>query len=155
MTSKTEASYIGLGSGIRLFEEGWYLREFGPGVSRRGFRKLCRNLGVPLIFVGKSCYVDQWVFKQAMKSVTRLGAPDFSVPGSIGQNIRSCVTKLDLEWYKRNYEQVVKELLDAQLGGGDDITKEVRLAAKKAASRMVQAGLYFYRPGARPEVARG
>lgn len=76
--------YISFGGGMRLVGEDYMIRELAPlGLSRRGFRRLCRQLHVPLIHApGDRILVDLIAFMLAMRTITRPGAPDFSLPGS-------------------------------------------------------------------------
>ncbi len=76
--------YISFGGGMRLVGEDYMIRELSAlGLSRRGFRQLCRKLQVPLIHApGDRILVDLIAFMLAMRTISRPGAPDFSLPGS-------------------------------------------------------------------------
>lgn len=76
--------YISFGGGMRLVGEDYLIRELSAlSLSRRGFRQLCRQLNVPLIHAkGDRVLVDLIAFMLAMRTITRPGAPDFSLPGS-------------------------------------------------------------------------
>lgn len=76
--------YISFGGGMRLVGEDYLIRELSAlGLTRRGFRQLCRQLNVPLIHArGDRVLVDLIAFMLAMRTITRPGAPDFSLPGS-------------------------------------------------------------------------
>jgi hypothetical protein len=76
--------YISFGGGMRLVGEDYILRELSPlGLTKRGLRQLFRKLQVPLIHApGDRVLVDLIAFMLAMRTITRPGAPDFSLPGS-------------------------------------------------------------------------
>jgi hypothetical protein len=80
----TNLMYISFGGGMRLVGEDYIIRELAAlGLTRRGFRQLCRQLNVPLIHArGDRVLVDLIAFMLAMRTITRPGAPDFSLPGS-------------------------------------------------------------------------
>jgi len=76
--------YISFGGGMRLVGEDYILRELAPlGLTKKGLRQLFRKLQVPLIHApGDKILVDLIAFMLAMRTITRPGAPDFSLPGS-------------------------------------------------------------------------
>jgi len=75
--------YVSFGGGMRLVGEDYLMEELSHlGLTRRGFRKLCRKLGVPLIKGNKGACVDFFAFVTAFKTVTRPGNPDFALPGT-------------------------------------------------------------------------
>lgn len=74
---------ISIGPYVTLYAEDFFISELARfGMGRRGFRALCRSLGVPLIAIGKVRFVDQLTFSIAMRAVCRHRAPDFHFPGS-------------------------------------------------------------------------
>lgn len=85
---------------MRLVGEDYMIQSLAPlGMGRRGFRKLCRQLGVPIIFAGKGACVDLFTFVSALKSVTRHGCRDFSLPGALERkkHLRRRVGPIDVE----------------------------------------------------------
>lgn len=76
--------YISFGGGMRLVGEDYILRELAPlGLTKKGLRGLFRNLSIPLIHGPRDqVLVDLISFMIAMRTITRPGAPDFSLPGS-------------------------------------------------------------------------
>ena len=77
----TEQFYIGFGSGIKLLSEDWYIKEFGTEITKKSFRSFCRALGVPLIEIGKTTFIEMHSFQLALKAITRVGESDFYVSG--------------------------------------------------------------------------
>lgn len=85
---------------MRLVGEDYMIASLAPlGMGRRAFRKLCRQLGVPLIFAAKGACVDLFTFVSAMKAITRHGCPDFSLPGALERkkHARRRTEPLDVE----------------------------------------------------------
>jgi hypothetical protein len=76
--------YISFGGGMRLVGEDYILRELSSlGLTKRGLRQLFRKLQVPIIHAPNDrILVDLVAFMLAMRTITRPGAPDFSLPGS-------------------------------------------------------------------------
>ena len=76
--------YISFGGGMRLVGEDYILRELLPlGMNRRSLRKLFRQLSIPMLKGPKdTVIVDLISFMLAIRTITRPGAPDFSLPGS-------------------------------------------------------------------------
>lgn len=79
--------YVSFGGGMRLVGEDYMMAELSHlGLTRKGFRRLCKKLGVPLIKGNKGACVDFFAFVTALKSVTRPGNPDFALPGTKPRN---------------------------------------------------------------------
>lgn len=128
---------------MRLMSEDVYIEAMGNGVSRKGFRALCKNLMVPLIEIGSGKYVDMVRFELAMTAITRIGQDNFFVPGceSIRNNSAKGRTTLDPAEVLDNYQVLVEELLAAKRVNGVEITRNVKETARKAAERMRDAAL--------------
>lgn len=137
--------YISLGGGVRLLSEDWYLLEL-PGLTKRGFRSLCKALSVPMIEISSTRYVEATSFLLAMRAITRIGEPNFLAPGSETlrkNNKKDEITELDYKKFQKNFEVIVAELLAAKKVQSGTVHLDIKEAAKKAASRMVRAGLQF------------
>jgi hypothetical protein len=134
--------YIGFGSGLKLLSEEWYIKEMGPEITKRSFRSFCRALGVPLIEIGKSTFVEMNSFQLALKAITRVGQPDFYVSGSksIARG-KAKASKLDPKYVADNLEPILCELLASRTLGGKSLTSETKSAARSAADRMARAGV--------------
>ena len=137
--------YISFGSGVRLMAEDVYLNEL-KALSKRGFRALCKALKVPMVEIGSTRYVEMTTFLLAMRAVSRIGEPNFLMPGcdSIRKNNKKGkTTTLDAEKFKENMEIVLAELMAAKVVGEGTITKEVRTAARDAAERMAETTMRY------------
>lgn len=112
--------YVSFGGGLKLVGEDWLIQEMRPlGLTRRSFRQLCRNLGVPLIFAGRSACVDFWSFVVAMKAVTRNGQPDFVVPGArVGNEWKRCRHTIDPKEVDTNREEIVSQIVAGRAMSG-------------------------------------
>ena len=139
MTEQEDRPYISLGSGLRLFHEDWYIREF-VGVDRTAFRRLCRALKVPMIHIGTRRFVEMTTFLLAMRSVSRIGQPDFVVKSSSYKH-KTRESELNEDDFRENMQEVIAQLLVSRLALGGKLTKEVRTAARKAATLLAQAGM--------------
>jgi len=122
-----------------------YINEV-EGLSKKGFRALCRCLHVPLIEIGSTRYVEMSTFLLAMRCVLRVGEPDFLVPGcaTLKKNkVKGESRELNKERFAENMEVILAELMAARILGNMPATGEVKLAAKEAAKRLAQTGLQF------------
>jgi len=138
----SEQFYIGFGSGIKLLSEEWNIKEFGTNITKKAFRSFCRALGVPLIEISKTTYVEMNSFQLALKAITRVGEPDFFVSGC--QSIASGKkkpSKLNPQYVAKNLEPLLCELLACKAIGGLVMTSETKTAARIAAERMARAGI--------------
>lgn len=104
------------------------------GLTRKGFRKLCKNLGVPVIKGSKGACVDFFAFVTAFKSVTRPGQPDFALPGTKPRQG---------ERTRRTGDIPVKEVVDELVGGramfGMSTPTVHKSAFDSAASRLAKS----------------
>ena len=135
--------YIGLGNGVKLLSEDWYIQEM-EGMTKRGFRAFCKALKVPMVEIGKERYVESTSFVLAMRAITRIGQPDFLAPGceTIRKNRKNKQAgELNLDDLKENFEVVVAELLAARKINSGHMKLEIKKAAKEAADRMYRAGV--------------
>lgn len=97
--SQPNLMYISFGGGMRLVGEDYILRELSAlGLTKRGLRQLFRKLNVPVIHApGDRILVDLIAFMLAMRTITRPGAPDFSLPGSQHRpNTRTSVSSQEI-----------------------------------------------------------
>jgi len=138
-------TFISFGSGVRLMEEGEYIKAMGSGITTKGFRALCANLRVPLIFIGEGVYVDMNRFEMAMHAITRIGNENFIFPGAAPMSYRKSLkarVNLEPEEILDNYEVLTTELILSKKVNGVELTRSVRESAKKAAERMRDAALH-------------
>ena len=134
--------YIGIGGGLRLLTEEWYIREMG--CTRNAFRKFCKALRVPRVQVGHKWYVEMTAFQLAIKHITKIGNDDFVFPARGRKG-----SQLNIEKFKENISETIAELMATHKLQGGKITYEMRSAAKKAADRMIAAGVH-----ASPDIAQ-
>jgi hypothetical protein len=144
--------FLSFGSGVRLISEDQFLRQFLPaGITRKGFRRLCRALSVPMLEIGSSRYVDMLSMLLALRGILRVGEPDFLCPGSRTLDTQKAhkrggptATKLDLERFQRNFHYILSELVAASRINGVRLGSELSNAATKAARRLTLACLHHY-----------
>ncbi len=137
--------YISFGGGVRLMSEDVYIDEM-QAISKRAFRGLCRALTVPMIEIGDTRYIEMTTFLLAMRSILRVGEPDFLVPGckTIRQNkVKGESRVLNPERFVENVEAVLAELMAARILGNMPSTGEVKKAAREAAQRLAETGMQF------------
>ena len=129
-------SYIGIGSGIRLFEESWYAKEMSCTI--KGFRALCKGLKVPRLKIGKTWYVELTSFQLAIRYISRLGQDDYIFPsrGSKG-------TEIDILDFQKNIKTLVFELLATQKLQSGKLLETTKEAAKMAAKRLTALGMQY------------
>lgn len=140
----TNQHYISLGGGVKLMSEGWYLNAFGGQLTQNGFRRLCRALSVPMIFLGEHRFVDMHRFELAMNYVCGFGQKDFVMPGAtpLRRGLeKKQVKDLDLDEFRRRMPEVIEELMQARKASGAQVSASVRRAAKRAADNMVEQHL--------------
>jgi hypothetical protein len=139
---KKESAYINIGGGLRFLTADYFLREMGPlGMTMRGFRGLCKSLGVPMIRMGRTWLIELFAFQQAMRAISRPGQPDFLAPGcdlkASANKPKFHQTTLDPEYFEKNREAILAELLAARRASGLPTPKDTEKAAKAAAKRLV------------------
>jgi len=133
--------------GLRLYSEDFFVDELKCfGITRRSFRKLCRSLQVPVIEVGSDRLVDAFSFTLALRAISRIGEPNYYAPGSITRRkgrIRDGTTELDMAHFTDNFEAIISELVANSQISGARMKKNLKSAARSAASRMTEAGAFF------------
>lgn len=139
---KSKDAYVTVGGGLRFLSADYFLRELEPlGVSMRGFRALCKALHVPMLRFGRTWLIELFAFQQALRAVSRLGQPDFLAPGcdlkGSGARPDGAVTDLDIDYFEKNYEAILGELLAARKASGLPTPKDTARAAREAAKRLV------------------
>ena len=144
-SSDNSQVYLSFGGGLKLFSEDYFIKELLPmGMTRRGFRALCRALKVPLVHIGTTAMVDITSFQLAMKAVCRVGQEDFYVPGCdpLKKNLKRGNKELDTAYFNREWKNVLAELLAARRMHGLATPQEVSSLARKAAKRLTEMALH-------------
>jgi len=136
---------ISFGGALRWYCDRKFAREMG--LSLKSFRKLCRALSVPLIEVGSEKFVCLPMFKIAMWTVSRIGRPDFLVPGCAtiraGNRPRCATRELDPEDVKRDFQDIITELIAARRLEGLKTEQETVDVAREAAERLVASAVHL------------
>lgn len=145
VSTRTEYELISFGGALTWYEEARYADEMK--LSTYAFRLLCQALQLPMIEVGAKRFVCLPMFKIAMWAVSRIGEPDFLVPGCdtlrrAGKTSRCVASTLDTEALKKNLEVVVKELVHARRLEGMKEDDDATDYAREAAERLVQAAVH-------------
>lgn len=127
---------IQLGPSIRLLIEDWYIRAFGSGVTRRGFRALCRAIGVPIIRVGQHNYVEMSRMELAFSAICSLGASNFAIPGSrhahkVPDDFTSTLDVAELD-----YENIVREMNVCRSLATGELLDALQRKAKQVARKL-------------------
>jgi len=136
--------YISLGSGLRLLSEDQYAEEMG--VTKRGFRALCKSLQIPMLEIGSKRYVEMTSFSIAMRAVLSIGNKDFLAPGSqtLKKNRRTTEkTSMSPEEFEKNFETAVLCLMASSDLNLKRSIYELKKAAKKVARKLTDAGVQF------------
>lgn len=145
-------SGIAITQAIRLVDEKDLWKQFARfGLSRRGFRALIRNLGVPLVITtDDTALVDVWSFACAFRAICSQGQPDFVMPGatvlSKGKRARKGFnTRLDPATFVKNHSRVVSEMMLASEFNGATKVQGINTMVAAAAARMSNDALNYLR----------
>lgn len=146
VSTRTEYEFMSFGGALTWYEEARYSDEMG--LSTHAFRLLCKSLQLPMIEIGVKRFVCLPMFKIAMWAVSRIGEPDFLVPGCdtlrrAGKTSRCVTSTLDVEELKKNLEVVVKELVYARKLDGIQEDDDATDYAREAAERLVRAAVHI------------
>ena len=138
--------YLSFGSGLQLLSESHYIRELQQyGMTKRGFRALCKALKVPRIRMPNGTWaIERLTFLLALRAITSLGQDDFLMPGcdlkAAGQT-RGRATELNEDVFRENMEVYLSELLAARKLNDGQITKQIRQTAHSAADLLARTTL--------------
>jgi hypothetical protein len=139
---RRQSAYVTVGGGLRFLSADYFLRELEPlGVSMRGFRALCKALHVPMLRFGRTWLIELFALQQALRAISRPGQPDFLAPGSdlkgSGARPKDAVTELDIEYFQKEHEAIIGELLAARKASGLPTPRDTARAARSAAKRLL------------------
>ncbi len=146
VSTRTEYEGLSFGGALKWYEEARFADEMG--LSTHAFRLLCRSLQVPMIEIGTKRFLCLPMFKIAMWAVSRIGEPDFLVPGCdtlrrAGKTSRCVTSSLDLDQLRDDMEVVVRELVYARRLEGIAEEDDAIDYAREAAERLVQAAVHI------------
>lgn len=138
-----------LGKGTKWMSEKRFSTELG--MSTQGFRKWCRWMGVPMIEKGpRTRMVNVFMFKVAVWAISRIGQPNFVLPGSqvLGKSKKQQAMKnrtqyLDAAYLRDNLADIVEEMILARKLEGAREMRDIRELAMDAADRMIAANIHL------------
>lgn len=143
---RVSRAVIAFSPGNRLVSEDHFLAQLAPvGMTRRGFRSLCRALLVPTLELGSTRFLDAYSFSLALRAILRVGQPDFLAPGcttlrKARTHPTDATTTLDPAYFEKHASIVIAELLSMRRFTDLKVTREVVDAAREASQRMALAG---------------
>jgi hypothetical protein len=125
---------------LRYYHEDVFLDELRTfGMTKRRFRQWLRLLQVPFLELGKHRYVEHLAFSIALRSVTRIGLPDHTTPGSDSRTRRPLPPPPSLS--EPHLRLIIAEMLAAARLANPRIPKsQITEAARKAAAVLLQSG---------------
>ena len=138
-----DKAVISFGKGVRLMSEAYYMRELTPfGINtRRAFRALCRAICCPTIILGSTCFVDPAMFQLCIKHLSLPGRKDFMGPNSYLKTYSkrpSIVNQVDPDDIHRNWQRVVRSIVDSRRLAGLQTPELDRTAIRTAASELTR-----------------
>lgn len=136
-----------LGSSVCLVtDESLWAETLKPwGVTLPQFRRLLRKLRIPVIELpNRRFLVSLNAFQLAMTAITRIGQPNFLMPGSVSidkpdRSIANSIQTLDPTYFKDNYETIIGEYIAFAEANGQSVTKEFRERLSEAGSQVALA----------------
>lgn len=141
-TDAPPSAYLDFGGGIRWVSDDFFLRGLTPlGLSRDNFRRWMAALCVPAICTGDSVLYDLHSVQLALRAISRVGEPDFTVPGTIPhQTSRQGLTR---EWWTSHMKTIVTDLLWGRVSNLKYTPREVADAAAAAVKRLAASGMDY------------
>lgn len=133
---------------MRLYHESVFQHELEPlGITKAGFRCLCRSLRVTLIHTTGGAYVDSLAFALGLRCAVQLGQPDFHFPGSMARKKGKLKevhgqARLPRAAVLKHHQTAILELLSTHRTDRLRSLPQLRKAAFVAAESMLNAGLH-------------
>ena len=128
-----------LGGGIRWVHESRFCDELQ--ITPTTFRRLCRNIQVPLLYIHDDVLVNLHMFRIGMWAACRFGRPNFVVPGSTrikkGRVSKSESLTVSREYIEQNLPMLIEELNKARVMDGVELEQRTIDESKDAARRML------------------
>jgi hypothetical protein len=128
-----------LGGGIRWVHESRFCDELQ--ITPTTFRRLCRNIQVPLLHIHNDVLVNIHMFRIGMWAACRFGRPDFVVPGSTrikkGRVSKSEALTVPREYIEQNLPMLIDELNKARIMDGVELEQRTIDESRDAARRML------------------
>jgi hypothetical protein len=139
MSKKRKGMSFSLGGGLRWVHESRFCDEMQ--LTPNSFRKLCRRLGVPLLFIHDDCLVNLHMFRIGMWAACRFGQKDFLVPGCdkirkgrIGKQDTLAVNR---KYIEDNLPMLIDEINKARIMDGVELEQRTIDESRDAARRML------------------
>ncbi len=140
MSKKRKGMSFSLGGGLRWVHESRFCDELQ--MTPKGFRRLCRQLGVPMLHIHEDWLVNLHMFRIGMWAACRFGQPDFLVPGceqiSKGRKpARHQATSVTREYIEKNLPMLIEEINKARVMDGIELEQRTIDESRDAARRML------------------
>ncbi len=136
---KRDGMSFSLGGGLRWVHESRFCTEMQ--LSPSAFRRLCRRIRVPLLFINDDCLVNLHMFRIGMWAACRFGQPDFVVPGSEkiakGRLTARDALSVSREYIERNLPMLVEEINKVRIMDGVELEQRTIDESRDAARRML------------------
>lgn len=139
-TKKRKGMSFSLGGGMRWVHESRFCDEMQ--LSPKAFRKLCRQLGVPMLHIHDDWLVNLHMFRIGMWAACRFGQKDFLVPGceaiSKGRKLtKRQATEVSRQYIEANLPMLVDEVCKARVMDGIELEQRTIEESRDAARRML------------------
>jgi hypothetical protein len=137
---KRKGMSFSVGGGLRWVHESRFCDEMQ--LTPKAFRRLCRQLGVPMLHIHDDWLVNLHMFRIGLWAATRFGQPDFLVPGcsliSKGRKpTRRQATSVAREYIAANLPMLVEEVCKARTMDGVELEQRTLDESRDAARRML------------------
>jgi hypothetical protein len=137
---KRKGMSFSVGGGLRWVHESRFCDEMQ--LTPKAFRRLCRQLGVPMLHIHDDWLVNLHMFRIGLWAATRFGQPDFLVPGcsliSKGRKpTRRQATSVAREYIAANLPMLVEEVCKARTMDGVELEQRTIDESRDAARRML------------------
>ena len=91
----------------------------GCGITLRGLYGWLRSLNIPILYIGRTAYINVRYFELAVHAITRPGSPDFMSPGTKQARKIEChpaphTRELDTKFFEDNIQVFISELILAR-----------------------------------------
>jgi hypothetical protein len=138
-TKKRDGMSFSLGGGLRWVHESRFCDEMQ--MSPKSFRRLCRQIGVPMLHIHDDWLVNLHMFRIGMWAATRFGQPDFLVPGCTmltrGKQRKSKRVSVPREYIEQNLPKLIDEVNKARIMDGVELEQRTIDESRDAARRML------------------
>lgn len=120
-----QPSVISLGGGVKLLSIDHYLRASSGAWNADDFELLCKKLGVPLVAIGSTLYVEPLVFESIFSARLLPGSPNFNTPGSERAKLGG-TTGLNPKNALQDFDLALEVLMKRRKIYGATVSREIR-----------------------------